>query len=118
MKSLKPGRGPSMMGGIVSVAVGIFGVIWTSLVFSVGAPTPFALFGVVFIAVAVISAIYHFRNATGENRHSIVDITEDGEEPDPLDLRFGQKHYCPFCGNALPENARFCPSCGKEIPQS
>ena len=29
MKSIKPGRGPSMMGGISSVAAVLFGVIWT-----------------------------------------------------------------------------------------
>lgn len=28
MKSIKPGRGPSMMGGIVCVAVAIFGILW------------------------------------------------------------------------------------------
>ncbi len=118
MKSVKPGRGPSFMGGIAAVAVGIFGIIWTFLASSIGAPTPFALFGVVFVILAIAMAIYHFRNATGENRHSIVDIVEDGEEPDPLNERFGAKRYCPSCGETLPENARFCPACGKEMPQA
>ena len=117
MKSVKPGRGPSLMGGIGAVAVGLVGIIWTFSALSMGAPTPFALFGVVFVGLAIAMAIYHFRNATGENRHSIVDITEDGEEPDPLDRRFGEKRYCPFCGEALPENARFCPACGQKTPQ-
>ena len=118
MKSIKPGRGPSFMSGVASVAVGLFGVIWTASALSMGAPVFFALFGVVFIILAVAMAIYEFRNAVGTNRHSLVDIVEDGEEPDPLNQRFGDKRYCPFCGETLPENARFCPACGKELPLS
>lgn len=106
------------MGGIGGVAAGLFGVIWTAVALSNGAPLPFALFGVVFIIQAIATAIYHFRNATAENRHSIVDIMEDGEEPDPLNRRFGEKRYCPYCGGALPEGARFCPACGQEVHQA
>ena len=118
MKSVKPGRGPSFMSGIAAVAVGIFGIIWIFLALSIGAPTVFALFGVVFVILAAAMAIYNFRNATSEDRYSIVDIVEDGEEPDPLNQRFGEKRYCPYCGETLPENARFCPACGKEMPQA
>ena len=118
MKSVKPGRGPSFMTGIAAVGAGVFGIIWTFLASSMGAPTPFALFGVVFVILAAAMAIYSFRNATGENRHSIMDIVDDGEEPDPLNQRFGEKRYCPYCGGTLPDNARFCPACGKELPQA
>ena len=31
MKSMKPGRGPSMMGGVGSVVAIVFGVFWTIL---------------------------------------------------------------------------------------
>ena len=29
MKSIKPGRGPSMMGAIVGIAIAVFGILWT-----------------------------------------------------------------------------------------
>lgn len=29
MKSIKPGRGPSMMGGIIAIAIAVFGILWT-----------------------------------------------------------------------------------------
>lgn len=135
MKSVKPGRGPSAMGGFASVIAGIFGIFWTVLAVSMGAPFPFPLFGVLFILLAVVQAVYHFRNAAGKNRNSIVDITDAEEEPDPLDLRFGSSpgpapsgspkpvsgtllHFCPYCGQALEEDFAYCPGCGKKLPQT
>ncbi|MBE6659302.1 MAG: zinc ribbon domain-containing protein [Ruminococcaceae bacterium] len=131
MKSIKPGRGPSMMGGVMSVAVAIFGIIWTGLAASMGAG-PFALFGIVFIAIAVFNAVYNFKNATGENRYSIYDITDHGEEPDPLNQRFGtdshtenetrgqrngkEYRFCPYCGTELKPDFVYCNSCGKKLP--
>ena len=127
MKSIKPGRGPSMMGGIMSIAVGLFGVIWTVLAVNIGGGF-FALFGVVFIIIAVFQAIYHFKNATGKNRHSAFYITDGNEEPDPLNERFGQQRdvarknnntgsaFCPYCGTKVEGDYHFCNQCGKELP--
>ncbi len=126
MKSIKPGRGPSFMGGIVSLFMGLFGVVWTVLVASVGGGI-FALFGVIFIAVAIVMALYHFKNATGKNRYSAYDITEQGEEPDPLNERFenkkqgeikkeGENRFCPYCGTAVSEDYEFCNKCGRKLP--
>ena len=28
MKSIKPGRGPSMLGAIIAIAIAIFGILW------------------------------------------------------------------------------------------
>ena len=128
MKSIKPGRGPSMMGGVMGIFVAVSGVIWTIAALSMGAPLPFALFGIGFIAVAVYGAVYNFRNATGENRYSLYDITEEGEESDPFDEKFGKKRsaptspakgknrFCPFCGCELQEDFVYCNSCGKKLP--
>ena len=126
MKSIKPGRGPSFMGGIMSIAVGIFGVIWTVVAADMGGGL-FALFGIVFIAVALINAIYNFKNATGENRYSAFDITEGNEEPDPLNERFGSSSFgegysetankfCPYCGTPVEEDFEYCNNCGKILP--
>lgn len=122
MKSVKPGRGPSMMSGVGSVAGILFGIIWTIAAASMGAPAFFPLFGLVFIGIGVAQAVYHFRNSTGERRYSSFDIVDDGEEPDPLDGRFGaQKEagdpgFCPYCGARAEEGYEFCRKCGKKLP--
>ena len=88
MRSIKQGRGPSMMGGVASICAALFAIIWTILAVSIGGGL-FALFGVVFILMAIASAIYNFKNATSPNRYSLFDITGHGEEPDPLNTMFG-----------------------------
>ena len=131
MKSIKPGRGPSMMGGIVSVAIGIFGIIWTIGAGSIGGGL-FALFGVVFVVIAIVNAVYNFKNATNKNRYSTFDIVDGSEEPDPLNERFGDTSYeetqtyktegnggsefCPYCGADVEEDYVYCNKCGKKLP--
>lgn len=92
MKSIKPGRGPSAMGAFGSIVAAVFGVIWTIFAASMGAPGIFPLFGVIFIISALVGAVYNFKNASGANRMSVYDITEDNEEPDPLQELFHKKH--------------------------
>ena len=130
MRSIKPGRGPSFMGGIVSICMGLFGLLWTVVVASSGGGI-FALFGVIFIIVAVVQAVYHFTNAASPNRYSAYDITEHGEENDPLNERFGKapdqpvqessvssagSRYCPYCGAKAETGFAFCNKCGKKLP--
>lgn len=90
MKSVKPGRGPSFMGGIIGIFVALFGVVWTILAVSSGAGF-MGVFGLIFVVIAVIQTVYNFKNATSENRYSEFDITDDGEEIDPWNERFGAK---------------------------
>lgn len=130
MKSIKPGRGPSMMGGVMSIAIGIFGVIWTIAALRIGGGF-FALFGVVFVIIAIVQAAYHFKNATNENRYSSFDIVDGEEEPDPLNRRWGESHsqgdaringggtessFCPYCGSKTEGDYVFCNKCGKKLP--
>ena len=51
MKSIKPGRGPSAMGAMGSVVAIIFGIFWTIMAASMGAPLFFPIFGVIFILI-------------------------------------------------------------------
>ena len=88
MKSIKPGRGPSLMGGVMSILIGLFGVGWTIAAAANGGAI-FALFGIIFIVAAIMQAVYHFKNATSKNRYSDFDITDSGEETDPFNERFG-----------------------------
>jgi hypothetical protein len=137
MKSIKPGRGPSAMGAAGSIAVGVFGIFWTIMAASMGAPVFFVFFGLIFVGIAAMQAVYHFKNATGANRMSLYDITDADAEPDPLDPYLRQHgrrpaqqrpqsepepleeevyKFCPYCGRKVRhESYRFCPECGKEI---
>ncbi|MDD6045216.1 MAG: zinc ribbon domain-containing protein [Clostridia bacterium] len=126
MKSVKPGRGPSGMRAIGAVIAVVFGIFWTIAAASMGAPAMFPLFGILFIIIGIVNAVYHFKNATGENRYSVYDITEEGEETDPLNARFGQQQqtyqsgtsvrFCPYCGRNADSDYEFCPGCGKRLP--
>ena len=52
MKSIKPGRGPSMMSGISCILVALFGIGWTVIA---AATAPFmTFFGLIFVAMAVV----------------------------------------------------------------
>lgn len=128
MKSVKPGRGPSAMGVWGSVVAVVFGIFWTITASSMGAPGFFPVFGVLFILTGIISGIYNYKNATGKNRYSSFDITDEGEEPDPLQDRFGEARpndgtapqsapgFCPYCGAPADGDYAFCRKCGKKLP--
>lgn len=130
MKSIKPGRGPSAMGVVGSVVAILFGIIWMFAASSIGAPPFFILFGFIFIGVAIIQGIFHYKNATSKNRMSLLDITDGNEEPDPLNKYFNRSsnyehltleeendlNFCPYCGNKVIDSAhKFCAKCGKEV---
>lgn len=125
MKSIKPGRGPSMLSGIVGIFMIGFGVVWTAFASQVSGIV--ALFGVIWTGIAVVTTVYNFKNATGKNRYSEYDITDANEEPDPLNERFGapsatkmprndvENKFCPYCGTPLAQNFKFCSKCGKRL---
>ena len=127
MKSIKPGRGPSMMGGFVGIFMIGFGILWT--VIAAQASGIFAIFGVLWTCAAIGMTVYNFKNATGKNRYSAYDITDEHEEPDPLNQRFGKPQtntqqnkkdvdnkFCPYCGTPVAGDFEFCNNCGKKLP--
>ena len=118
------------MNAVGSIVVGIFGVFWTFGAASMEAPIFMVLFGIVFVGIAVVQGIFHFKNATGTNRMSLYDITS--HEPDPMERFVRQEsmperddmisenvssmNFCPYCGKRLGNDAfRYCPTCGKEL---
>lgn len=140
MKSIKPGRGQSGMGFIGSIIAIIFGIFWTILAVSISAGSPFGgvatifpLFGVLFIITGIVQAIYNYKNATGKDRYSILDITDSSEEGDPsakwIKDHIGETeeidqeetsdaadvNFCPYCGEKVESQFNFCPKCGKNI---
>ena len=124
MKSIKPGRGPSMMSGVVGIFMVCFGILWTVL--AAQASGFMALFGVLWTGVAVVITVHNFKNATGKNRTSSFDIVDASEEPDPFEERYGrgfaetravgERRFCPYCGAEAEETFKFCQSCGKKLP--
>lgn len=116
------------------------------MTFSITRDTPFPLvgiifplFGFVFIGIGIANTVFHYKNATSKNRMSLLDITDEREEPDPLNVRFNgnrssstsqsteedgnvndsvrkyQGDFCPFCGTKVQDDFDFCPKCGKDI---
>lgn len=142
MKSIKPGRAPSMMGAFGSAAAAVFGVFWTIMAVNMGAPIFFALFGVIFVVMGIVQAVYNYKNATGKERFSSFDLTDDSEEPDPLNEYFGGRQaersdshasagvnpndpedgsarvdaFCPYCGAETEKEYLYCTKCGKKLP--
>lgn len=138
MKSIKPGRGPSRAGMVMSIAVAVFGVFW--LLFAIALHFWIMLpFGLIFIGIAVYNAIYNGKNAAQPNRFSLIDIVDEEEEPDPLNERYrGPEGYapprsdvnvneeqaggsrsggfCPYCGAPAAKDYEFCRQCGKKLP--
>lgn len=126
MKSIKPGRGPSMLSGIVGIAVALFGVFWT-ITAAVGGAWFMAPFGIIFTVVAVVQTVYNFKNAAGKNRYSEFDITDSNEEPDPWNEKIETENqrtpkneyrgrYCPYCGEKNEKEYKYCTNCGRELP--
>ena len=76
MKSIKPGRGPSMMGGIGAVAVVICGIIWTLAAVSMGAPIFFPLFGLVFIGMGIANAVTRLKDSKAKSK--VIILLTDG----------------------------------------
>ena len=144
MKSIKRGRGPSLRSGIGGICAALFGIVWIIAASAMTQGTGvfgviFPLFGVVFVIAAVAGAIYDFRNASAKDRFSEFDITDESEERDPLNARFGESPekageafgsdspleepgaavdaaFCPYCGVRVAEDFEYCPKCGKRLP--
>lgn len=89
MYSIKPGRGPSLMGVFGGLMAAFFGVVWTVSALQMGAPGPFALFGVGFVIMALAGAAYNAYNVISRDRMSHLDITSDEDESDPVSRAFG-----------------------------
>ena len=132
--SVKPGRGPSLMGAIVGVVAVLFGFFWIIAAASSGAPGIFVLFGVIFIFIAIAGIIYNLYNTAARNRISTFDVTTEGEGSDPIAdaLRHSsrssegekkqndkprkiQGDFCPYCGAKAQQDFDYCPQCGKDI---
>ena len=124
--SLKTGRVPSLMQGVVEIIAGVFvGVIWINIADQTGQGVfrYFYYAGYVMILIAFVGGSYHIYNALAKNRFSEKDIIFSGHEPDPFsrfldddepNLQTGNT-YCVTCGNTINKRDNFCSGCGKEV---
>lgn len=127
MKSIKMGREPSFMGGIMGIVAALFGLFWTFTVLSNGGGM-FGLFGLLFVGIGILNAVRNFRNAFAKNRRSEFDIVDETEEPDMWNMKYGNtdfseaasysvgNSFCPYCGNEVQKDYEFCNSCGRKLP--
>lgn len=136
MKSIKPGRGPSKQSFIGGIFMVIFGIFWTLLACNIGFGAGligilFPLFGVCWTGFACYNTYIAYKNAHGEDRMSLYDITEDNEEPDPWSPDYeqrkamqkpegnrekqGRASFCPYCGKEVEPEHKFCKYCGKSL---
>ena len=129
------GSGKRNMGGvIVSIAVAIFGIIFTVGAVSAISRSPFnngfgpkqifIAFGVLFVLVAVINAVKFYKgeiNEDGTPRSSAADRSDKEELVDRIvsevrktqqPQRRTEKWTCAYCGTMVDENASICPACG------
>lgn len=138
MYSVKPGRGPSLLGTVVTAGMAVFGVIFLvgsnaamSHVADVGGmsgpPPAFRLIWtagcILFILVALAMSVYNFVNFKNKNRMSVIDITTGQEESDLIADMLG--HTAPGAptdarqadGAGKPRRfeGRHCPFCGVEV---
>jgi hypothetical protein len=127
--SLKRGRGPSFQRAIAGLVFGLFGVLWTIIAAVITAEMPFPYVGIVFPAMGVLitlfawcDAVYHFVNATSQQRFTEYDFVTQYAEPDPLQSKFAAPSipspepaatkFCVGCGTPLEATFKFCPQCG------
>ena len=120
MKSIKPGKMPSLVGAAGSIFVILFGIFWTTL-----APGYMKIAGVLFVLMACIQAYVHFHNASvdTEDRLSLYDIVEEEQKPheevkkEDISEDFSSENlYCPYCGAKMEKEFLFCRHCGKKLP--
>ena len=136
MKSMKGGRGPSIVR-----AAALFGVAVIAMVVLGQSKMPgsvayagvkyerTSLLLVIFILMAVCGGIWFLYRAFAQNRPSETDAAGGDEEPDPLNEYFHGKYevestgspaakggiYCPYCGKPIQADFAFCSHCGKEL---
>ena len=113
MKSIKPGRGPSLIACIMDIIIGAYCILFSIIMFcfsggdSIG--IVFVLFGVISIPITVISALNHFRNAIGKGRFSIDPLKDRllNYKHEDITKGISDSSFCPYCGTKVMDNFEY-----------
>jgi hypothetical protein len=108
---IRPGKTRSLIGGILMLVVMIVGLLMMPGDLGIGGPMGSAvgIFKILWIAVGLIGAAVSFYNAFSEEGVPLYEV-DVGEESGS-----GADAYCPECGKAVREDARFCRHCGASL---
>ena len=108
--------GGSLINIVMSVFFLLFGIFWTTMAFSMGAPI--AIFGFLFIIVGIVLVVNSIRNIFRKNT-PVQNQGYDGYRPvDPVierDRTSPGRGYCPYCGARIEGDYEYCRTCGKDL---
>ena len=115
MRSIKPGRGNSLLAGIVGIVMVGMGILMY-MTFGRAAGGIFAIFIAIWTIIVIGITVSNFINAFSKRRFSTYDIVDHKEEGDPLNMMLDKgSAYCPNCGAKLLKDAKFCQNCGHKL---
>lgn len=100
MKSVKPGRGPSFLGGVVCLFMALFGVLWTVVAFSMGGGEFDITDG----------------NEEPDPLNERFGSRSASKPTESKDDKKTKNKFCPYCGAEVGGDYTFCNSCGKKLP--
>jgi hypothetical protein len=108
---IRPGRGQSLVGGIMALVVMVMGLVMLGSYRSnaqgfgnVPGTGFLGVFMVVWVLFGLVGAGAAFYNAFSQRGLPTYEIDVDDEDP--------STGFCPQCGRPVTENDRFCRHCG------
>ena len=113
MQEKKPGK-KSVAGGLIGIGFAILGVVFTAEIYSQArefglgygpGPVP-AVFGILFVSIAVYGAVKCFRGETDEEGNPAE--KEAAVQPQGK----AEKWTCAYCKTSVDGDSAFCPACG------
>ena len=113
MQEKKPGK-KSVAGGLIGIGFAILGVVFTAEIYSQArefglgygpGPVP-AVFGILFVSIAVYGAVKCFRGETDEEGNPAE--KEAAAQPQGK----AEKWICAYCRTEVDGDSAFCPACG------
>jgi len=109
---IRPGRGRSLVGGVVALLVMVIGVVMMlSFGGSFGGFSNFLMpFLLVWVLVGLVGAAVSFYNAFSRRGLPLYEVDVDQKTE-------GEGAYCPQCGQPVGRDDDFCRHCGRRLDE-